>query len=297
MIGIIYKLTIRAKIKFDGHKPFYVGQHWCKSTEDFLCRSYPYYGSGSIWNDLLSGLKRKNPNNWQYFVKREVLCTITNNSQKTLDKLEEFWIKREKAHYSYGLGGCNILWGTSNEFGSGSPAKDPNVRKKMSRSMQKRLKRGWKPAKHFYTQEQRQRQSEIMKQKYINREMIAPLKGKKLSKERLDKMLIGYHEFLIRVNKTSAMQGKHHTEECKRELSKKIKEQYKNGRKVNFKGEHHTEEVRKILSKKTKLQFQTSGNPMRGRVRITNGIVNTTILRGEELPSGFWYGMKKRKKN
>ena len=35
-IGIIYKFTIIAKYKFDGHKPFYVGQHWeIKSVEDF----------------------------------------------------------------------------------------------------------------------------------------------------------------------------------------------------------------------------------------------------------------------
>ena len=34
MIGIIYKLTIIAKYKMDGHHPFYIGQHWCKSKED-----------------------------------------------------------------------------------------------------------------------------------------------------------------------------------------------------------------------------------------------------------------------
>ena len=113
MIGIIYKLTIRAKVKFDGHKPFYVGQHRCKSAEDFLCRDYPYCGSGKIWNILLSKLKKTNLRNWRNFIKREVLCVVTNGSQETLDKLEEFWIKREKAHYSYGLGGCNVLWGAA----------------------------------------------------------------------------------------------------------------------------------------------------------------------------------------
>lgn len=40
MIGIIYKFTIIAKYKMDGHHPFYIGQHWCKSKEDFLERNY-----------------------------------------------------------------------------------------------------------------------------------------------------------------------------------------------------------------------------------------------------------------
>ena len=114
MIGIIYKFTILAKIKRDGHKPFYIGQHWCKSKDDFLCRDYPYYGSGTIWLKCIKKLKKSNSDNWRFFVKREILCVIANNSQKTLDKLEEFWIKREKSHHSYELGGCTVLWGTAN---------------------------------------------------------------------------------------------------------------------------------------------------------------------------------------
>lgn len=33
MVGIIYKFTIIAKYKYDGHKPFYVGQHHTKETK------------------------------------------------------------------------------------------------------------------------------------------------------------------------------------------------------------------------------------------------------------------------
>lgn len=46
MIGIIYKFTIVAKYKMDGHKPFYVGQHG--RADDFD----DYDGSGSIWGDF-----------------------------------------------------------------------------------------------------------------------------------------------------------------------------------------------------------------------------------------------------
>lgn len=132
MIGIIYKFTIKDKYTKDGHKPFYIGQHWCRSVDDFLCRDYPYYGSGKIWNSFLKRLKKDYPDKWRYFIKREILCIVTNNSQKTLDRLEEFWIKREKSHYSFEIGGCNVLWGASRKRGMLNPMKDPNVAKKVS---------------------------------------------------------------------------------------------------------------------------------------------------------------------
>ena len=47
-VGIIYKFTIIAKYKFDGHKPFYVGQHF--GLDDFDI----YIGSGAIWGQILS---------------------------------------------------------------------------------------------------------------------------------------------------------------------------------------------------------------------------------------------------
>ena len=91
MIGIIYKFTILARYRMDGHKPFYVGQH--VGVNDFN----NYWGSGKIWNNFL-------------------------------DKLEEYYIKKEKAHYSYKLGGCNILWGATTNISH----IDPLVRKKIS---------------------------------------------------------------------------------------------------------------------------------------------------------------------
>ena len=32
MIGIIYKFTIIAGYKIEGHKPYYVGQHWERNS-------------------------------------------------------------------------------------------------------------------------------------------------------------------------------------------------------------------------------------------------------------------------
>ena len=52
MIGIIYKFTILAKYKFDGHRPFYVGQHF--GLDDF--DTYP--GSGAIWTHFIDRMKK-----------------------------------------------------------------------------------------------------------------------------------------------------------------------------------------------------------------------------------------------
>lgn len=130
MIGIIYKLTIIAKYKMDGHHLFYIGQHWCKSKEDFLNRDYPYYGSGSIWLDFVNKIKKEYPTKWRYFIRREILCFVTNeDSQGVLNKLEKYWIEREKSHYSYKLGGCNVIIGSSYD---NAPSKDEFVKKKIA---------------------------------------------------------------------------------------------------------------------------------------------------------------------
>ena len=113
MVGIIYKFTILARYKMDGHKPFYVGQHWEFNDIEFFLSSnkYNYEGSGSIWNDFLGKLKKDYPKNWRKLVKREVLYVSEMVNQKGLDVLEEYYIKKCKSHYSYKLGGCNVRWG------------------------------------------------------------------------------------------------------------------------------------------------------------------------------------------
>lgn len=133
MYGIIYKFTIVAKYKFDGHKPFYVGQRWeSKSIDKFLSRNCNNYsGSGTIWTDFIKRLKQDYPIYWRKLIKREVLYASEMVNQKGLDILEEYYIKKEQSHYSYQKGGCNILWGSSFGRGNKSPTKDPLVRKKM----------------------------------------------------------------------------------------------------------------------------------------------------------------------
>lgn len=99
MYGIIYKFTIIAKYKFDGHKPFYVGQHWEKrSIEHFSSSSVSNYdGSGKIWNNFIKRLKQEFPTCWRKLIKREVLYASELLNQKGLDILEEYYIKKEQS--------------------------------------------------------------------------------------------------------------------------------------------------------------------------------------------------------
>lgn len=135
MAGIIYKFTILARYKMDGHKPFYVGQHWESKNIEFFTSSneYNYEGSGKIWNNFLDKLKKDYPKNWRKLAKREVLY-VHECSQKTLDAMEAYYIKKCKSHYSYKQGGCNIRWG-----GNGSLLDESTKRKLSELNLGKKL--------------------------------------------------------------------------------------------------------------------------------------------------------------
>lgn len=272
-IGIIYKFTIIAKYKFDGHKPFYVGQHWERKSKDkFLSRNCSnYYGSGSIWTDFVNRLERDHPIHWRKFIKREVLYQ-RYCSQKILDTIEAYYIKKEQSHYSYKKGGCNVLWGTANEFGSGSPMKDPMVRKKVSKTLKKTFKDN--PAIMDNIQRKR-----IWKLHHTN------------YKEKISKTLTGRY-----VGSLNPNYGNYWNEEQREKLSCKMKGKYVGENNPNY-GNYWSEEKKKQMSEDVKKSGRTKGknNPMFGKKRITNGIVNSIIEDGKELPEGFWYGMKSRR--
>lgn len=250
MIGIIYKFTIIAKVKYNGNKPFYVGQHWCKSAEDFLCRDYPYYGSGKIWNDFINHLKQSNPNNWRCFIKREILCTVTNSSQKNLDKLEEFWIKREKAHYSYGVGGCNVLWGTPLRIGAGSPMKDPMVKERFSKSLKGKYTgdKSWNWGKSL-SEEHAKKLHDAWRGKHHTKE----------TKEKLSKQKRG---------KNNPMYGKPISEETRKKLS------------IIHKGRKLSEETRiKISRVKRGIKFSKEARLKMSRAKLGKHLTEETKLK------------------
>ena len=64
---------------------------------------------------------------------------------------------------------------------------------------------------------------------------------------------------------------------------------------ANYGNRWNNEQKRKQSEKQRKHQLK-NGNPMTGKVRINNGIINTIIQKGEPLPDGWVFGMIKRGK-
>lgn len=288
MINVIYKFTIISFLKRDGNKPFYVGQHIeKKSVEHFLNKcNYNYDGSGSIWIDYVEGLKRKYKSNWRHFIRREILWSSETCSQKALDKMEEYFIKKEKAHYSYELGGTNVLWGTANNF-SNNPMHDKRIVDKI-----REKKRGKYKGENCYwygktlSDETKNKLSVKAKNRLKNEN---PLIGSHLSKETrikisdknkgkrwitndLDQKFIkkgvdvpiGWRlgklptseETKEKLRQCSlkqfqrmppTMKGKHLSDEAKMILSKKAIERYSKKENHPFLGRKHSEEAKKKL--------------------------------------------------
>ena len=295
MIGIIYKLTIIAKYKMDGHRPFYIGQHWCKSKEDFLNRDYPYYGSGSIWNDFLSKIKQEYPTKWRYFIRREILCCVNNHdSQRTLNKLEEYWIKRERAHYSLGLGGCNVIIGASIEV---SPMQYDYVREKLSKRMKDDFSSGKRVP--FY------------KGKHLSEEHRKKIgrKGRVVSeraRELLRRNIVDSGKYL---GENNPNYGHRWTDEMKKAMSEKM-----SGKNHPNYGKHFSSETRLKISigntGERNGMYGRSGslNPNYGKhwdsahkklladiqrnLRwYTNGVDNIRLKVGDKIPEGYRRGM------
>ena len=86
--------------------------------------------------------------------------------------------------------------------------------------------------------------------------------------------------------------GKRHTEETKARLR-----QIATGRPAPNKGKPVSEQARRLQSERLKkLYAEGMENPMTGRLRITDGVVNSTILAGAPIPEGWRLGMAPRKK-
>lgn len=206
MRGTIYKFTILAGVLYNGNKPYYVGQYVGN-------KFYSYWGSGRLWVRFIKGLKNRFPSCWKKLIKREVLFE-GECSQRTLDKLEEIYIRREHAHHSEGLGGCNILRGTANEFGSGSPMKDPDVARRVTEQL-----RGRKRKPH--SEETKRIMSISAKKSWIN----ADERRKIVSVKSREYMVNGGAERLSRVRKGCAVSD---------ETRYKIKQNH-----ADFKGKNH----------------------------------------------------------
>lgn len=90
--------------------------------------------------------------------------------------------------------------------------------------------------------------------------------------------------------------GNYWTPEQKAQLSAKMKGRYAGENNPNWNNRWSAEQ-RQALREKFRVKYEQGyTNPMQGKVRITNGEINTVIPKDSPLPDGFWYGMKPRKK-
>lgn len=174
MIGIIYKFTILT------NRRFYVGQHEAESVDEFLISkpslSSCYWGSGSaIWEHVLKKHIDKYPTNWNKLIKREILLVMSSYSPKALNRMERYWIKEAKAHYSFKVGGCNFLWGEARGDDWVNAMKIPEIRAKVSAKNRISLKgklagdKHWNYGKHR-PKEVREKISEAHKGKTLSEE-------------------------------------------------------------------------------------------------------------------------------
>lgn len=314
MLGIIYKFTIRSEIKYKGHRPYYIGQHWHNgSLEDFESIYSDYWGSGTIWSTLLNKLKENNTKNWKMFIKREILFSSNTVSQKALDKLEGFYIKKYKSCYFSNLGGCNIIQGLANEIGINNPAKDPAVRKYLSdlwkteefRKKQKLTRLKNKERNSEIRREvwrrpgYRDRMVAIMKQRYSNEECRA-------AQSKIAKEILSRKDVKIKLSKASKENWK---KEGRRENARKVMiEKWKNpeframmierngqrGKPLDYKrrlalskankGRKFTEEHRRKLSLAKKGKYVGEKSPFYGRKASPE-----TLKKLSELhKGGYW---------
>lgn len=248
----IYKTTCLVNGKI------YIGQ-CCRTPE----RSVSYLGSGSRLSLAIQKYSKEN------FAKEILMRDIP--TQKQLDIWEQIYIKKFNAcDRSVGY---NLLPGTSNKFGAGTPIQQPELRDEIirktieacskpevRRKMSMAMKEFWETA-----DDQRKRFSELAK---LNTGSKNPNFGNKWSDEK------------------------------KEHMRQQIKRWCGSGEKNTNFGNKWSDEQKKGLSEKTKERFKKEPNPMTNRKRITNGTENKAIPASEPLPEGWRYGltMKPRQK-
>ena len=221
-----------------------------------------YFGSGVICSRALKKFGKEN-------CKKEILREC--KTQKQLDFFEAYYIKKfNSTDLSIGY---NILPGTSNEFGQGSPMKIERVRKKC----QKKLKKFYKTKKG---KRQCKKISLIQIEKFKN-----PEKRKQIS-DKLKGRFLG---------ENNANFGNYWNEEQKNNLRQKMLGRYDGEKNPNF-GNKWSDEKREKMSSRQKERFAKGAkNPMTDMKRITNGKENTVIHKDEPLPEGWRYGLTTKK--
>ena len=231
MNGIIYKMTILEGCDIFGHNPYYVGQHWGVSIDN-------YFGSGVIWNKCILKIKKLYGESWKIYIKKEILFS-GNVTQRTLNTLEKFYIRKHASLYEFNKGGCNVSIGGDNTC----PSKSAIAREKIRLS---HLGVNNPIHKHVYTDIER----ESMRKRKIGNKMSEESK-KKLSEARLGMKFTDDHC----KNISKAMIGDKNPNYGKR------------GNETSMYGRQQTEYQKSVLRERMK----GKNNPMYGKVSPNKG--------------------------
>ena len=218
-----------------------------------------YLGSGVICTNAFKKFGREN-------CKKEILRVC--KTQKELDFFEKYYIKKfNSTDLSIGY---NILPGTSNEFGQGSPMKIERVRKKC----QKKLK------KYFRTKKGKK-----------HSEMISNLQKKLMNDVEHRKKIKTMFKKGEMMGEKNPNFGNYWNDEQKNKLRQKMLGRYDGNKNPNF-GNKWSDEQRLKMSNRVKEDYKNGKkNPMTGMKRITNGIENKIIHKNDEIPDGWRYGL------
>lgn len=262
MIGIIYKFTTY----YEGKTYYYVGQHIDESEEAFLMsRKTSYWGSGKIWGDVLSSLRKRYPTSWIKRVKREILFSITNVNTVVLNRMERVYIKREKALFQDGNGGCNWLPGEARGDDWVNAMKHPDIRAKVSAKNRISLKGKMAGSAHplygtHRSEETRKKISETRK-----------ARGYKPTPQQREKMI--------------AYAKKPKSPEHRR----KIGDAQRGEKSVHW-GKPLTADHRRKVGEAIKRIWKEKGVPVSGRIWITNGKTSKFHIPTLPIPKGFYKG-------
>ena len=242
---VIYKTT------FPNGK-IYIGQQRVEDRN--------YFGSGVECTRAIKKYGKEN-------LTKEILRTGIDN-QETLDIWEKVFILKFKS-YDKNIG-YNIIIGTSNKFGAGSPMLIKEVRDKCSASNKRR---------HEENPELRKEASEYFKDFWSKNPRL---------KKQISNTLKGRY-----IGEKNPNFGNNWTEEQKEEQRKRFEDrEYSGSQNPNF-GKRWSEEKKEAHRFKVIERFagNPENNPMFGKKRITNGIENTIISVGDEMPEGWRFGM------
>lgn len=258
MIGVIYKFTC----KLSGR--FYIGQHVCNSVEEFLrCNKSSYWGSGTIWFDLIKNLKRRFPNCWFKLIHREVVCVIRNADPISMNKMEEYFINKLDGDYKRNKGGCNILQGAAYGKDWVNAMKSPEIRKKVSDKNKISMKGVLAGEKHWNYGKHR---SDETKRKIS----IAHI-GKKVC-DKTYKLLLEYSK------KPKSIEHR-----------KKIGDAQRGNKSIHF-GVPLSDEHKRKVGNSLKEYYSKHESSNKNTKWITNGHISKKIRIGDELPNGWRYG-------